>query len=121
MCILFVDDESIIVMVADDALRDAGHEVMTARDALAAVKLVRDYPGRFSCLVTDIHMPGEINELDLVEHTRQVYPRLPIVVTTGRPDVVTLEWRKRHQAALLTKPYTPKMLVETVGKLLQAA
>ena len=121
MCILFVDDELIIGLLAEDALQDAGHEVVAARDAPTAVRLVQDHPGEFSCLITDIHMPGEINGLDLVEHTRQAYPRLPIMVTTGRPDVITPQWRKKHQAALLTKPYTPKLLVEAVSRLLRTA
>ena len=46
MCILCVEDEIFITMVAEDALHDAGHEVVTALDSPAAVKLVRDHVQR---------------------------------------------------------------------------
>ena len=121
MCILFVDDEFIIAMMAEDALRGAGHEVMVAEHAPAAVRLITDYPDHFTCLVTDIHMPGDLTGLDLVEHARQTYPLLPVLVATGRPDVVAPVWRERHKAELLIKPYTPELLVGIVEGLLRDA
>lgn len=121
MCILFVDDEFIITMVAEDALRDAGHEVMTATDAAEGIQFIKAHPGHFSCLVTDIHMPGELTGFDLAEHAHQTYPCLPILVATGRPDVVTPKWRNQHRAALLAKPYTPSLLIAVIERLLRGA
>ena len=111
MCILFVEDEFLICMDAEDALREAGHEVMTAPHAPAAISLVSEHPGRFTCLVTDVHMPGELTGLDLTEHVRERYPEMPIVVATSKPAIARLEWRERHRVAMLEKPYTPKLLV----------
>ena len=119
MCILFVEDEPIVTMVAEDALHDAGHQVMTADHAPAAVGLLADHPNHFTCLVTDVHMPGELTGLDLVEHARERYPAMPIVVATGRPDVAPLEWRDRHRVLLLEKPYSPLRLVNAVERLLK--
>ena len=119
MCILFVEDEFLIVMMAEEALQDAGHEVMTAPHASAAVRLIADHPGHFTVLVTDIHMPGELTGRDLVEHTRERHQTLPIVVATARSDVVPPAWRKRHRATLLPKPYTPKLLVDMVHNLVK--
>ena len=119
MCILFVEDEFMITMMAEEALLEAGHEVMTAAHAPAAVGLISDHPGHFTCLVTDIHMPGEITGLDLVEHARKRYPLLPIVVATARPGAASPEWRNRRRVRLLTKPYGPELLVRTVDRLLE--
>ena len=119
MCILFVEDETVITMMAECALRDAGHEVMAAEHASAAVGLIADHPGHFSCLVTDIHMPGKLTGIDLVEHTREQYPELSIMVATGRPDAVPQEWRDRHRVLLLEKPYSARHLVHTVERLLE--
>ena len=121
MCILFVEDEYLIAMMAEDALHDAGHKVMTAPHAPAAVRLIADHPGRFVCLVTDIHMPGELTGLDLAEHVRERYPALPIVVVTARPSAAPQEWRDRHRVALIEKPYTSRGLVRVVERLLSAA
>ena len=118
MCVLFVDDEPLIAMVVEDALRDAGHDVMTASDAPAAVTLLRQHPRKFTALISDYHMPGELNGVDLIEHTLKNYPGIPAIVATGRPDVIKAGWLAGHGVELLTKPYTPEALVEMVERLL---
>ena len=119
MCILLVEDEYVISMMAESALHDAGLEVMTAPHAAAAVSLIANHTDIFTCLVTDIHMPGKLTGLDLVEHARKRYPNLPIVVATGRPDAAPPKWRDAHRAKLLTKPYGPERLVQAVDSLLE--
>ena len=121
MCILFVENDFIIAVAAEDALRGAGHRVMTAAHTSEAVNLINDHPDYFTCLVTDLNMPGEMSGLDLVEHARQRYPAIPVVVATSRPDAAISKWRERHQVKLLTKPYRPEFLVQTVEKLLEEA
>ncbi len=121
MCILFVEDEFLISMDAEDALREAGHDVITAPHAPAAISLMAKHPGRFTCLVTDIHMPGDITGLELTDRVREQYPEMPIVVATSEPAVAPAEWRERQRVAVLQKPYTPKLLVGTIETLLNAA
>lgn len=118
MCVLFVDDEPLIAMVMEDALSDAGREVMTAEHAPAAVTLLRHHPGKFSAVVSDYHMPGELNGVDLIEHVREIYPAIPAVVATGRPDVIKADWLARYGVKLLAKPYAPEALVALVEQLL---
>ena len=118
MCILFVEDEFLISMMGEEALQKAGHQVMTAVHAPAAVSLIADHPSLFTWLVTDIHMPGELTGLDLVEHARERYPTLPIVVASATTGAASQEWRTRHRVALLEKPYSPQLLVRTVEHLL---
>ena len=121
MCILFVEDDPLITLVSEDALQDAGFEVMTADNARAAVKLIKDHPGHFTCMVTDIHMPGGGSGFDVVEHMRHHYPAMPIVVATGRPDSVQSEWRIRHSVTLLSKPYGANLMISTIEHLLRVA
>jgi DNA-binding NtrC family response regulator len=121
MCVLFVDDEPLIKMVIEDALKDAGHEVMTAPHVPAAVELLRRHPGKFIAVVSDYHMPGELNGVDLIEHVRESYPAMPAVMATGRPDIIKTEWLAHNSVELLEKPYTPEMLVSLVDRLLHRA
>ena len=118
MCILFVEDDPLITLVCEDALQDAGHEVITADNARAAVKLIVDHPGRFSCLMTDIHMPGGMTGFDVVRHMREHCLQIPIVVATGRPDAVQSEWRIRHGVTLLAKPFGVNLMISTIEHLL---
>ena len=55
MCILFVDDEVLITMVAEDTLRDAGHKVMTACHVQGALGLMADHA---NCLTRLIQRHG---------------------------------------------------------------
>ena len=121
MCVLFVDDEVLISMMVEDALLDAGHDVMTAPHAPAAVELLHQNPGKFTALVSDYHMPGEINGADLVEHALKLYPSIPTVMAMGRPDVIKTEWLASHGVELLTKPYTPEALIILIERLLHPA
>ena len=120
MCILFVEDDPLITLVCEDAFQNADFEVMTADNAPAAMRLIEDHPGHFICLVTDIHMPGGGTGFDVVEHMRKRYWAMPILVVTGRPDTVHVDWRRRHGVTLLTKPYGANLMIGTVNHMLNA-
>ena len=118
MCVLVVEDEPLILMVAVEYLEDAGHEVMAAGHGLEAIALIEQWPVKFTALVTDYHMPHGITGGQLVQHMRQSYPDIPMLITTARADAVTAEFRERHGVEMLTKPYNPSSLVAAVGRLL---
>ena len=73
---------------------------------------------KFSILVIDYHMPHGVTGGQLIQHMRQSYPDIPMLITTARADAVTAEFRQRHRVGMLTKPYNPSSLVATVGRLL---
>ena len=104
-------------MVLEDILLDAGYEVMTCSHAGGAVRLLRDYPGHFSALVTDVHMPGKLTRMDLVSRVREAYSDLPIIVSLGRPDVLTPRWIDAHKVTVVDKPCSPQTLVEMVRRM----
>ncbi len=118
MCILVVEDEPLILMVAAECLEDAGYEVMTAEHALEAIALIQQSSVKFTVLVTDYHMPHDVTGGQLVQHMRQSYPDIPMLITTARTDAVTKEFRERHRVQMLAKPYSPSSLVTTLGRLL---
>lgn len=119
MCVLLVDDEPLILMVLEDTLRDAGFDVLAKVDAAGAIKELAERPGHFTAVVTDVHMPGELNGIDLVAHVRETHATLPVVVSTARPDVLTPGWIESHRATVLGKPYRPETLVKIVQRLVK--
>ena len=118
MCVLVVEDEPLILMAAAECLEDAGHEVMTAGHGLEAITLIEQWPGKFTFLVTDFHMPHGVTGAQLVHHMRQSYPNIPMLITTALAGAVTPQFRERHRVELLAKPYDSDSLVAAVRRLL---
>lgn len=121
MCILFVEDEPIITMVACDALSEAGHDVVPASSGQEAIELLAAEPDRFTCIVTDFNMPGCVTGADVIRHARTVAPTTPIVLATALGGSVTLAWLAEFGVTLLPKPYSLDGLVQMVEQLLTRA
>src|ERR1700746_2882209 len=88
MGILLVEDEFLVRLIVAEELAGNGFEVCEAADGNQAHALIENPPTTFCLLVTDIHIPGRLNGLDVARLMRARDPDIPIVYTTGRPDVL---------------------------------
>ena len=118
LCVLLVEDELLIRSIMAESLTDAGFDVLHAGSADEALALADDHWAPISVLVTDIHLPGGKTGLDVASAMRRKHPTLPIIVATGRPDVLGPDWSRSGGVALLRKPYGPGELVATVRRAL---
>jgi two-component system response regulator RegA len=84
--ILLVDDDEIFRERLARALRDRGHEVVTAGDVPAATEAARGR--RFAYAVVDLRMPGP-SGLELVSSLRRDDGEIRIVVLTGYGSIVS--------------------------------
>ena len=116
MCILLVEDDALIRLLLSEELADAGFEVQEASNGSQAAELIRQPPGEYTLLITDIHMPGELTGMQVARLMRDHHPGMPIIYTTGRPDVVG---PLGPLDTLVSKPFTPSMLLGVVRRLLQ--
>ena len=121
MCVLLVEDDLLIRELMSESLQDAGYEVLEAEDGAAAMVAIRDPPRRLCILVTDFHMPGALDGSQVAAEARKVMPDLPVVIATGRPDVLQAQWRLELGYCLLKKPYLPSQLVALVQALTSGA
>ncbi len=119
MCLLLVEDEPFIREVMAESLEDAGFEVFVAENGSQAIELLDHPPKPIRMLVTDFHMPGNIDGAQVAHHLRSLNPRTPVVIATGRPDVLSASWRQQFGYELLRKPYRPSELVALVGTMLR--
>ena len=113
-----VEDEALILEIMAESLEEAGYDVMRAADGLQALGMINKHPGRFSALFSDYHLPGGVTGLDIARAARRRYPALPVIVATGRPDVVDAAWPAGAGFILLRKPYGPAQMLGLVGRML---
>jgi two-component system response regulator RegA len=100
--ILLVDDDEVFRERLARALRDRGHEVVTAADAAAALEAARARP--FPYAVVDLRMPGP-SGLELTAALRQRAPAMRVVVLTGYGSIVSaVEAMRLGAHTYLSKP-----------------
>ncbi len=104
--------------VMAETLQEAGFDVFEAASGDMALALLRDPPKKFSILVTDFHMPGLADGAQVAACMRGLFPDIPVVIATGRPEVLQASWREEFGYNLLKKPYLPSHLVQLVQTLL---
>ncbi len=83
--LLIVDDNEDILSTFYEFFNSLGYEVKTAIDGFAALKVLRDKPGYFDCLITDLVMPN-ISGVGLISIVKKEYPDLKIIAMTGYGD-----------------------------------
>jgi DNA-binding NtrC family response regulator len=116
--ILLVEDEPIIRAVGTDALEEAGFEVIEAKDADDAVRIL-ELLGEVHVLFTDIRMPGSMNGLELAQLVHERWPAMKILVTSG--DTWPTNTQLPDDGHFLPKPYRMDALQNEVCSLVTQA
>jgi len=116
--ILFVDDEAVLAGLAKKMLERLGYVVTTKTNPLEAIAAVRDQPGKFELVITDLTMPG-MDGAKLGAQLLLLQPGLLIIIATGYSGVMTAEKvREMGFQEILGKPSTARILGETVHRVL---
>ncbi len=108
--LLVVEDEVLIRLSTSDFLRNEGFTVLEAgsgREALTLLKVRSDV----SVVVTDIHMAGALEGLDLIREIRKSFPAVKIVTASAYQITERVE-------VALTKPYSLDRLLSVIKSLL---
>ena len=116
--ILVADDESHILHVVSLKLRNAGFQVITAKDGAEALELAHQH--RPHLLITDYHMP-QLSGLELCQRLKQdpATAHIPAIMLTARG--YHLEPHDTEQSGILrmlSKPFSPRHLLATVNEVL---
>jgi CheY-like chemotaxis protein len=118
MCVLVVEDEVLVRDILVEALTSCGHDVCETSTGDDAAILIENPPKTFTLLITDIHMPGQRDGIDVAHLLRQHHPSLPIIYTTGRSDALAAIGPLGPRDAVVLKPYTPSQIMDVVRQLL---
>ncbi|MBI4346724.1 MAG: response regulator [Elusimicrobia bacterium] len=121
--VLAVDDDPDVLAVIAATLGGAGHRVVLARSAPEAARRLGLAGGKaggpFDLVILDLVMP-KVDGLSLAARLN-AHPRtahVPVLFLTGRADLTETFGGARNVRGGLTKPFDPRGLVRTVGRLL---
>ncbi|MCP3943139.1 MAG: response regulator [Desulfobacteraceae bacterium] len=101
--LLIVDDNKDILSTFYEFFNSMGYEVKTAGDGFIALKLLRDNPKFFDCLITDLVMPN-ISGMGLISIVKNEFPRVKIIAITGYGDQTGALASEAQADVVLFKP-----------------
>jgi CheY-like chemotaxis protein len=112
--VLVVENEPLLLMMAVDVAEDAGFEVIEARDADEAIRVLERIQD-IRILWTDIDMPGSMDGLLLAAAARDRWPPIEIVVVSGLKKPVASDLPVRSE--FFSKPYDVGKMMEALVRL----
>jgi two-component system chemotaxis response regulator CheY len=116
--VLVVDDEPDVRKVVKRILTKAGYDVIEAEDGEKAIEAINEgeNPLLLNVIISDIRMP-KINGVEAINYFQQQWPRVPLIVLTGFPDMeMAIDFLKKGVVDYLVKPVEKERLISAVGK-----
>ena len=121
--VLVMDDDAMVVRIAERTLKNAGYQTHGTPNGGAAVEAYRTalHQGqRFDVVILDLTVPGGMGGREAAEQILAIDPRARLMVSSGySEDSLMSEFRSHGFWAVLPKPYNAKQLCEAVQAVLQ--
>jgi PAS domain S-box-containing protein len=117
--VLFVDDEKLLVDMAQEMLDVLGYQVTAVTSSMEVLERFRAHPFAFDLVITDMTMPG-LTGRELSKELLAIRPDIPIIMCSGFTEFVNAEVaRESGIREFLMKPYATDSLAKTVRKALE--
>lgn len=118
--LLYVEDEAITLGLVEEALREAGFEVLTASDGHDALARLKADSGILRGLITDINLGDCPDGWEVARNARESIHGLPVVYVSGACEH---EWTARGvpNSLMIAKPFAPAQIVVAISSLLVAS
>jgi PAS domain S-box-containing protein len=114
--ILFVDDEKMLVELAQKNLERLGYHVVARTSPLEALELFKQKPDDFDLVITDQTMPGMTGHA-LAKELMNIKPNIPVIICTGYSQLINQRMAKaKGIKAFIMKP----MLVNEIDAAIRA-
>jgi len=116
--VLFVEDEAILVQMANEMLSQLGYKVTTMASPLAALEIFKSNPWIFDIVVTDHTMPG-MTGAELAKELIGIRPEIPVILITGYSEEIGPQRaRQLGVKKFVMKPVVEDQLARTIREVL---
>jgi len=119
--VMVVDDEPDVRKVVRMTLEKAGYDVIEAEDGEKAIQEINkdENPLLLDIIISDIRMP-KINGVEAINYFQQQWPRVPLIVLTGFPDMdMATGFLKQGIVDYLVKPVEKEKLINAIAKAME--
>jgi CheY-like chemotaxis protein len=110
LCVLAVDDDSLVLANVTAMLEDLGHKVVAVGSGTRAIEEIESMP-TIDLVITDQAMPV-MTGLQLIEILRARRPALPVILATGYAE---LPAGVSASVGRLSKPFTQRALAKVLA------
>lgn len=115
--IFLVDDESLLLDLAELALQPEGYVVRKFSDPQSALQAFAKAKPKPVLLITDYAM-GKMNGLELIERCKALDPTLRTILVSGTAGAEIIMNSPVHVDRFMAKPYQPAGLSDLVRRVL---
>jgi CheY-like chemotaxis protein len=116
-CVLVVEDEEQVRVLAEAIVRDAGYRTMSAATVPEALALLTGDTS-IEALFTDLNLvDGGPGGIELAREARAARPAIRVLYSTGEGVTDGTRALMVEGSAFLPKPYTPDQLAAAIGRL----
>ena len=116
---IVLDDDTNLLNLTSTVLKQQNHQVFSFTRTAEALETIQKTD--FDFIISDIQMP-EIDGFLFLEkiksQTNSFYKNQPIIAITGRTDLDFSVYAKAGFTTVIKKPYSPKILLETIQRVL---
>jgi CheY-like chemotaxis protein len=115
--VLVVDDDRLARSVIVSMLELKGYTIKEANNTHEALDFLRSRE-HVDLLVTDFHMPGNLNGEQFVKLARSLRPGLKVLYATGYADALRQNAADNADTQILAKPFQLNVLLGKVGTMI---
>lgn len=125
--ILVLEDEPTLMSLLRGVLGRHGYDILEAASPEAAIQQFKDSGQQIDLLLADVGVP-RISGVQVALLLRSERPDLKVILTSGYPphawsvrDAAYLHQLGSESVVILPKPFSPRILLSTIGGLMEAA
>lgn len=114
--ILIVDDDQLILDLAEEILMEFGYPVLTADSGVSALSIAAGHPREIGLAIIDVVMP-DMDGVETAQRLHDLDNSIPILLSSGftaSEDFKTLD--REGVVGLIPKPYGIQSLMEAAAK-----